>query len=463
MSQHKGSFRDPAGNVIVLNDRIYRTVTRLGATSYEAVRNKAAVLRAQKNGALISARELPREEWPSPVGPCEYLLEHPRLAFISHPYEWSFEQLKAASLHHLDLQLSLIEDDVVLSDSSAFNIQFVGCKPIFIDFLSMRPYEPGCYWHGHKQFCDEFLNPLLMQSALGIPFNEWYRGTMRGIDTSHLARILPWRMAGSLTVLSNVFLQAWLERRTVTHASETLRKTGGLRPFPKSGYIGLLRQLRGFLSKLKPLRGRTRWDSYARCNTYSESESSRKLEIVKRFVGQLKPRTLIDLGCNSGAFSFAALDAGAQRVIGFDSDVAALNSAYEAASVSDRNFLALYQDAFNPSPNQGWLERERESFSQRVQGCAVIALAFLHHLVIAKNAPLFEAVRFVVDLAPTGIIEFVPKTDPTVQVMLANRQDVFPCYTEESFSEALRALACIVRVDELSPGGRKIFQFARVD
>ena len=49
-------------------------------------------------------------------------------------------------------------------DGSAYNIQFRGFKPTFIDILSIKEYEDGEYWTAHKQFCENFLNPLILKS-----------------------------------------------------------------------------------------------------------------------------------------------------------------------------------------------------------------------------------------------------------------------------------------------------------
>ena len=48
----------------------------------------------------------------------------------------------------------------------------------------------------------------------------------------------------------------------------------------------------------------------------------------------------------------------------------------------------------------------------------MLCLAFIHHLTIAKNIPLDEAIKWLMSIAPTGLIEFVPKDDPTVKQMI---------------------------------------------
>ena len=120
----------------------------------------------------------------------DIILEHEKIDYITYPYEWCFDQLKDAALHHLDFQLFLLEKNCVLIDASAYNIQFINSKPIFIDVLSLSEYKDGSYWVGHKQFCENYLNPLILSSKKDIDFNNWFRGNLEGIPTSDLNKIL---------------------------------------------------------------------------------------------------------------------------------------------------------------------------------------------------------------------------------------------------------------------------------
>merc|ERR1712167_500446 len=108
----------------------------------------------------------------------------------SYPYEWTFDQLKDAALHHLNFQIFLLNKNCVLRDASAFNIQFIKGKPIFIDILSLKKYEDGEYWIGYKQFCENFLNPLLLGHLKSINHNDFFRGALEGLETIKLNNIL---------------------------------------------------------------------------------------------------------------------------------------------------------------------------------------------------------------------------------------------------------------------------------
>ena len=159
-----------------------------------------------------------------------YVVEHPRVEFISYPYEWPFRALKAAALHHLDLQLDLLAKDAVLSDAPPIMSSSRGPKPVFIDLLSVRPYREGEFWIGHRQFCEQFLNPLLLQSKLGIAFNTWYRGNLEGIPTADLARALPLSSRFSWNMLSQVILQAKLQAKATDAPAQAIQDAKKSRP-----------------------------------------------------------------------------------------------------------------------------------------------------------------------------------------------------------------------------------------
>jgi len=110
---------------------------------------------------------------------------------------------------------------------------------------------------------------------------------------------------------------------------------------------------------------------------------------------------------------------------------------------------------------KGWGQAERRGLRARAKADGVLALALIHHVAIAKNVPLGDVVGWLTDMAPRGVIEFVPKTDPMVVELLKLREDIFPHYNEEHFVKCLEARARIVRSETVSSSGRKLFAFER--
>src|SRR5690606_11538842 len=144
-----GSFRDPGGRVLVSDDRVLRAIYELNAPAYRAARELGLYEKLAEQGLLVPAREVPTGELGPYAAQAEHALEHPRLPFLSYPYEWSFALHRAAALLHLDLHLAALDLGFTLSDATAYNVQFAGTRPVFIDHLSLRPYREGELWDGH--------------------------------------------------------------------------------------------------------------------------------------------------------------------------------------------------------------------------------------------------------------------------------------------------------------------------
>jgi len=461
LQQEWGSFRDPAGQVFELGDRILRTVTDYGAQEYERLRSSDLLARLMGDGRLVQSKEIGKEtlNWDG-VEP-RYLLEHPRLPFISYPYEWSFSLLRAAAQFHLELQLDAFAQGFVLSDASAYNIQFDGPKPIFIDHLSFRSYREGEFWTGHRQFCEQFLNPLLLRACLGIPHNAWYRGTQEGITAGELSRLLKWHQKMSWRVLTHVVMQGRFQQAAMTQDSKEVSSLKQ-KKLPATAYRGMLEQLLRWVSCMTPAdKEKSTWADYTQDNNYDQVAEQTKRDFVSKFCTEQQPQTLWDLGCNTGAYSELALSSGTSRVIGFDFDQGALEAAYERAKARDLKLTPLFLDATNPSPDQGWNGKERKGFHSRSSANSILALAFLHHLAIGRNIPLAQAVDWLVDLAPSGVIEFVDKKDSQVGRMLSLRDDIFPDYCREAFLAHLGTRARIVATQDVPPGNRLLVSYRR--
>ena len=197
----------------------------------------------------------------------------------------------------------------------------------------------------------------------------------------------------------------------------------------------MLVQLKNWIKKLEPLNKKTEWDTYSTTNTYQKDQEVKKLKVVHDFSKKNKPKIIADIGCNDGLYSFESLKAGAKKVVGFDIDINSIERAYKKTVKENLNFLPLYFNALNPSSKLGWNEKERNSFNERINFDAMIALAFQHHLALANNIPLDETIKWLMNIAPIGLIEFVNKNDETVKKMLSLKGDIFPNYNIENFEK----------------------------
>ena len=317
-------------------------------------------------------------------------------------------------------------------------------------------------WAGHRQYCEQFLVPLLLRAFFGITHNAWYRGSQEGILAIDLKRLLCWRHYLSWNVLTHITLpsifQGTAKDNQISLNKESLSQVG----LPLNSLRRMLKKLQDWISHLDPLdTGKTIWMDYAKNHSYSTEETEIKKQFVMEFVQSSHLDIMWDLGCNTGDYSAAALEAGVKFVVGFDFDQGALEKAFARVQENHLSFQPLYMDAANPSPGQGWREQERQSLKARANADALIALAFIHHLAIARNIPLEELVDWVMSLAPQGIIEFIPKQDPMVEKLLVLREDIFPDYTEAFFLAHVSSRAKIIKTIQTSKSGRLLVWYSK--
>ena len=462
MKQIPGSFRDPSASVFTFEGRIIRKINKVGNEKIELFATSKILEESIKQKYLIDTWIVEEQDLKKKFN-SDFLLEHKKIPFISYPYEWSFEQLKDAALHHLDFNIFLLEKNFQLSDATAYNIQFIGNKPIFIDAMSIEKYEEGSNWNGHNQFCQQFLNPLIINSRKNIFHNNWYRGNIEGISNIDTCKVLNIFQKLNPTILLNTVLPAYFENKNKNKNIDELKLLkNDKKNFNKNSYLWMLKNLKRFISKIKKSNEKTFWKDYDIDNTYSNEQFETKKEIVTNFIKKNKLKILCDLGCNTGEYSEISINNGCNQVIGFDYDQGALIKSYLRAKRKNLDFLPLYLDATNPSSNIGWKQTERFGLLERCDFDGMIALAFEHHLAIAKNIPLKDLIEWFISIAPKGLIEFVPKEDETVKIMLKFRKDIFPDYTEENFQNLLLKKAKIIQIHEIKNSFRKIYEYEKI-
>ena len=114
-------------------------------------------------------------------------------------------------------------------------------------------------------------------------------------------------------------------------------------------------------------------------------------------------------------------------------------------------------DLANPSPAIGWANEERLSMLDRGPVDMTLALALVHHLAIGNNVPLPMVALFLRRCCTWLAVEFVPKSDPKVQLMLESREDVFPGYTVEGFERAFGELFEVQRREPVKDTDRVMY------
>ena len=266
----------------------------------------------------------------------------------------------------------------------------------------------------------------------------------------------------SPSVFINVFMMNKLDEKSKLDPQKANNKVKFSKNFSKKAFMNLLLQMKNFLSKLKSKKKNSDWDKYQEKNTYQIQEEEEKLSVIKNFVDKYNPNFLADLGCNEGKYSQYASKQKNVKVVGIDFDINVLDRAYIKSKKNNPNFFPMYIDFSNPSSNIGWAGKERKGLLERSNFDCVIALALIHHLVIAKNIPLEDVIKWIISFAPSGLIEFVPKEDPTVKIMMNLKGDIFKDYEEKNFETLLSKYTKIENISTVTSTNRKIYEYKKI-
>jgi hypothetical protein len=452
------SFRDPAGFVFRRDGVLHRQVQPAAAADWEAYRASGLHERLLADRLVIEFEEAPLETAALP-GAIAVLL--PRmLDLVSHPYEWSFSQLKEAALLTLEIQSRALDAGMRLKDASAYNIQFDAGRPIHIDTLSFEVAAATDPWPAYRQFCEHFLAPLALIAYRDARCGLMLRDHIDGIPLDLAAGMLPGRTRLNFGLLSHLHAHAGAQRRAGREAAPAEGAAPPSRKISATGQRALLDSLRRTVAGLR-WEPSGHWADYATTTSYSETATGSKGEIVRDMLAAVGGRTAWDLGANTGVYSAMAAEAG-YRVVAWDQDAGSVEAHWRRVRGHGKPaILPLILDLANPSPAIGWALSERASFLERGEPDVILGLALVHHLAIGNNVPLPAVARLFARIAPHAIVEFVPKEDPMTRRLLAARRDIFDGYTIDGFRAAFGEAFEIVREARITDSPRTLFLLER--
>jgi hypothetical protein len=452
-----GSFRDRTARVFYQNGKVLRGLTGAALKEWEALSATSFYRRFADTGGIVATRQRDLSSIPlSSNHQWAGVLEHEPLPFVSYPYEWSFEMLRDAALLQLDLVLAALDEGMSLKDASAYNVQWKGATPVFVDIASFYKRGDREPWVGYRQFCQMFLFPLLLQAYRDVPFQPWMRGNIEGMAAEVCLRLMSARDYLRGGVLAHVYLQAKAQAAyssTTRNVKADLNKAG----FDSRIIKANAARLRSLVAGLQWKPQQSTWSDYLKCGHYEASDAAQKLDFVREVARTREWKLAWDIGCNVGVFSRIVAER-ATYVVAMDADDVAIDRLYQALK-SERisNILPLIVNVTDPSPALGWRNLERKRIDERGRPELVLALALIHHVVIGSNIPMAELVYWLGDLGGELVIEFVTRQDPMVVTLLRNRDDQYADYDEQVFERELAARFTIAKRQALGSGTRIMY------
>ncbi len=459
-----GSFRDRHGRIVYYQDKILRCLSESATAQWTALQSKPFFQRGVSSGHLVATTEaavdlhaldLPDDE------PWHSVLEHERIPFVSYPYEWSFGMLKDAALLQLQLLEEALDEGMILKDATAYNLQWRGAQPVFIDIASFETLEPGAAWVGYRQFCQLFLFPLMLQAYRQVPFQPLLRGMVDGIAVDMANQLFSLRYRFRAGVFAHAYLQAKMQSRygtTSRHVRDDLKSAGFSIDLIRSN----VKRLKRLIEKLKWKSGASEWGDYADMHNYSETDHRLKGEFIEQIAKDRRDALVWDIGANTGQFS-RMVSQYADYVIAADIDHLAVERHYQHLRQNGPgNILPMVMNLADPSPALGWRLQERKPLQDRGRPSLILCLALIHHIVITANIPLREFIDWLAQLGADLIIEFVSRDDEMVKTLLRNKDDQYHDYDLNYFEKCLSAYYEITTKQTLESGNRTLYLAKRM-
>jgi len=383
-----------------------------------------------------------------------------RLAWVSHPTEWCDEQLHRAGEFTLRLQQEAVAAGFDLKDASAWNILFIGTRPVLCDLLSVQPLAQRTWWAA-GQFARHFILPLLASRQRGLhaagTFRIWRDGMPPEVarklfgSTRWLSRYWPLMAEGRAPALP---------APADAHVSSALGDVQSFRG-------GLQATLQWMLSGVRPGRSRPEqgaWQSYESSRGhYGEDDLGCKRAFVARCLDQINPPWVLDLGCNTGEFSLMARTAGAQ-VIAVDADHDSIQRLVRSLGSCEKLYpMVVALDDLDGG--RGWMGREQPGLAQRLSKRVdlVMMLALVHHLAVACAVPLPEVAAMAAQWTRTCLlVEWVAPSDPQMQLLCQQRQRQAEDFSVAAQRSAFLAAGFTVSHEEVLPSGQRTLALLRL-
>ena len=455
VTHHPASFRDPSGFIFIKDDVFYRQVNTVFKEHFDHFIKSGFYDHCVKNSLLISHEEI--KENLSGDANWYITLKPEPIEFISYPYEWSFDMLKDAALLTLQLAREAMPHGLMLKDASPFNIQWHKGKMIFIDSLSFEKYIEENPWIAYRQFCENFLSPLMLMHYRKNQLQQLMLAWPEGIPLQITKSLLPFRSKLSLDTYLHIHMHSRISSANkITEEKKVV--------FSKQKMNRLLLSLENLIKSLRSPHQKTAWSNYYKEANSRNNYSNEKKRIIQQWVEKMNEiKTAVDLGANEGEYS-KLLSTKNIDVIAADADAYCINQLYiEIKKNAEKNIQPLILDLSHPSPAIGFNNEERTSFIERTSVDLGLALALIHHLAIGKNISFEMIASLFHKLAKNLVIEFVPKEDEKVQLLLKHKQDIYRDYNEISFLKAFEKKFAIVDRQMIPGTDRTLFLMKKHD
>lgn len=365
------------------------------------------------------------------------IIEHRLLENITYFDEWTKKQRVEAALVVIQIQEHIVKQGYFLNDPHGFNITFENNRPIYFDFGSIIKGK---------------INPVLwyLKCFTGLRIKDYWDeilgiGFIKKIFTAFILSFhkSPYSFLSKVIKKSeentfNKFLSVGMNKSIFL--SKAIRKIDNIAP--------------GILGEI------TNWTDYDQKDPTILQDNERTENIISIFKNHM-PTSIIDIGANRGAYSFLALNNGAQKAICIDLDSFSLDVLRESINSNGWNITTARVNIMEYDETPGCFNSYLPAH-KRLNSDFGICLAVVHHVCYFGNSGFDDfAERLNRFVNKTLLVEFVPYDDIHLTGPVYKGRDR-SWYTQENFIKAFQKYfpgEC--EIYKSSPAPRKILVFKR--
>jgi len=449
------SYRDTAARVVKKESEYYRYIFYEYKAEYDHLMQSGLYKELTQKDLLIKHQEIQIDT----DDPKVYKLLYPtQITYQSYPFEWSYSQWRKAIYAYLRINHIALKYGMILKDATPFNFYLTMGKAVMFDTSSFMFFNNGDKWIAYKQFCSEFLGPVTLMHYNGQKWARLTQTHLRGLPLTFISKQLPIKSWFHLNTLLHIHLHA---KYTFKKVIKRHSKNNGFSIDKISSLFEII--LSGLRCWTKPYQFTIHWFGYYQNDIESNKYLIHKEQVITTWLEKLAPNTVVDLGANTGKFSFIAGRI-AKKVIALEADDACVDGIEsEIYKQCINNISATVMDLAESTSNIGLLNKEIKSIYTRTQSDVVLALAIVHHLKISDQLSFKQIAELLaVYTRKFAIVEFVPKSDNKVQLLLKDKTFNFSDYTEDKFINALLEWFTINEVVILQDSERTLFLLEKI-
>ena len=346
------------------------------------------------------------------------VIKHRRIPFITYATEWPAPALKDAALLQARLNCELAKDGLGSIDAHPFNIVFDGAQPLMVDVGSITPLQDIHQESVVREFDARFLWPLRLMELKQRHIARWVLRDLDSLEASEVGYLLTSKTSVATKIQRRLW-RGWRRfQRRSQHQSEGEKSVDvwfDRAEVVESIELGLDRtEWSGYYAEFPPFDDPAKWRP--------------KQHTIANVLERLRPRTLLDIGTNTGWFPQLAATRGI-RSVACDLDEGCVDRMYLGVKSRALPVTSLVMNIRDPLGPHG-PRLKYAAAMDRLRSECVMALALMHHLVFRKMADFDSVIAMLTQFTSRDLVlEFIAKDDQYVADWLKKTKDPFEWYT----------------------------------